>query len=145
MDFNKLWQNFLDTLTNHYVDFNGRVGRAQFWYYVLVVFAIAIVVYAVSALTIRLLYSLFALAVFLPNLGMTVRRLHDIGKQGLLILIPIVPAVLAVVCIFIFWPLAMLFWLAAVACDILIIYWLAQPGQTGDNQYGPPPPAWTPN
>ena len=29
MDFNKLWQNFLDTITGHYVDFNGRVGRAQ--------------------------------------------------------------------------------------------------------------------
>jgi uncharacterized membrane protein YhaH (DUF805 family) len=30
MDINKLWQNFLDTVTNHYMDFNGRVGRAQF-------------------------------------------------------------------------------------------------------------------
>src|SRR6202012_132483 len=33
MDFNKLWANFLDTVQNHYVDFNGRVDRAQFWYY----------------------------------------------------------------------------------------------------------------
>ena len=37
MDFNKLWQNFMDTVQNHYMDFNGRMGRAQFWYYILVV------------------------------------------------------------------------------------------------------------
>ena len=41
MDINKLWQNFLDTVTNHYFDLNGRVGIAQFWYFVLVEVVIA--------------------------------------------------------------------------------------------------------
>jgi uncharacterized membrane protein YhaH (DUF805 family) len=145
IDFNKLWQNFLDTLTNHYFDFNGRVGRAQFWYYILVVVVLGIGVGIIGSLTTRFLSSLFSLALLLPNLGMAVRRLHDIGKPGIYVLIPIVPAVLAVVFLFMFlWPLALLCWLAVLAASVLLIYWYAQPGEVAANAYGPPPPAWTP-
>src|SRR3569832_2423937 len=82
MDFNKLWQNFVDTVTNHYLDFNGRMGRAQYWYYILVVFVLAIGVAIVASVTTRALSSLFSLALLLPNLGMTVRRLHVSGLLG---------------------------------------------------------------
>jgi uncharacterized membrane protein YhaH (DUF805 family) len=146
MDVNKLWQNFLDTVTNHYIDFNGRVGRSQFWYYVLVCFVLAIGVGIVGAVTTRLLSSLFALALLLPNLGMGVRRLHDVGKPGIYILAPIVPTVLGYVFFFMFlWPLAALCWLATLAAAVVLIYWYAQPGVDAQNDYGPPPPAWSPN
>jgi uncharacterized membrane protein YhaH (DUF805 family) len=146
MDFNKLWQNFVDTLTNHYVDFNGRVGRAQFWYYVLVVVVLAIGVGIVASVTVRLLSSLFWLALLLPNIGMGMRRLHDIGKPGIYVFIPVVPSVLAVIFLFLFlWPLAMICWLLALAASILLIYWYAQPGEAAANAYGPPPAQWTPN
>lgn len=143
VDFNKLWQNFVDTLTNHYFDFNGRVGRTQFWWYVVVVIVLAILVGIIGSITTRLLSSLFSLALLLPNLGMGVRRLHDVGKPGIYVLLPLVPAVLAMLFLFLFlWPLALLCWLAVFAAAVLLIYWYAQPGMTGDNEYGPPPSAW---
>jgi uncharacterized membrane protein YhaH (DUF805 family) len=162
MDFNKLWQNFLDTVTNHYVDFNGRVGRTQFWYYVLVSFALALIVGIVASI-VRLpaLASLLGLALFLPNLGMGVRRLHDTGKPAIYIVILLVPAVLWFIlailgalmmmlggglgALMVLGGFSMLIILAnLVALGVMIYFW-AQPGQTGDNQYGPPPPVWTPN
>jgi uncharacterized membrane protein YhaH (DUF805 family) len=140
VDINKLWQNFVDTLTNHYFDFNGRVGRAQFWSYVIVVVVLFIGVWVLSSLTTRLLLSLFSLALLLPNLGMGVRRLHDVGKPGIYVLLPVVPAVLAMLFLFLFlWPLALLCWLAVFAAAVLLIYWCAQPGMPGDNEYGSPP------
>src|SRR5215467_11891512 len=132
MDFNKLWQNFVDIVTKHYVDFNGRVGRAQFWYYVLIVVLLSFAVGIVASFTTRYLSSLLSLALLLPNLGIGVRRLHDIGKPGIYVLIPVVPAVLAAVFLFILWPLAMLLWLACLAAAVLLIYWYAQPGVSGD-------------
>ena len=146
MDFNLIWQNFVDTLTNHYVDFNGRIGRGRFWYYVLVVVVLAILVGIVASVTTRLLSSLFSLALLLPNLGMGVRRLHDIGKPWYWVLLPLVPSFLAIVFFFMFlWPLAMLCWLATLAASLLLIYWYAQPGDPAANQYGPPPPSWSPS
>jgi uncharacterized membrane protein YhaH (DUF805 family) len=143
VDFNKLWQNFVDTLTNHYFDFNGRVGRAQFWWYVVVVIVLAVLVGIIGSITTRLLSSLFSLALLLPNLGMGVRRLHDVGKPGIYVLLPLVPAVLAMLFLFLFlWPLAMLCWLAVFAAAVLLIYWYAQPGMAGDNEYGSPPANW---
>ena len=60
VDINKLWQNFLDTVTNHYMDFNGRVGRAQFWYYMLVYVVMWIGVSIVAGIVTRLLSRLFS-------------------------------------------------------------------------------------
>jgi len=145
MDAAKLWQNFVDTVTKHYVDFNGRVGRAQFWWYVLVSFLIGFAVGIVANIIhLPLLSSLVSLALLLPNLGMGVRRLHDTGKPGIYILIPIVPSVLAVVFLMmLLWPIAMICWLLTLAAAVLLIYWYIQPGDAGDNAYGPPPPPFT--
>jgi uncharacterized membrane protein YhaH (DUF805 family) len=161
MDFNKVWQNFLDTVTNHYVDFNGRVGRTQFWYYVLVTFCIGLVVAIVASITIPALSTLFSLALLLPNLGMGVRRLHDTNKPGIYIVVLLIPAALMLVMTLLsaimlmtgsgfgflmvlagFSTLIMLISLGALG--VMIYFWV-QPGDTGDNQYGPPPPVWTPN
>src|ERR1041384_3725935 len=96
MDVGKLWQNFLDTVTNHYFDFNGRVGVAQYWYYVLVCVVLSIGVAIVASTTIRVLSDLFSLALLLPNLGMTVRRLHDTGKPGIWVAILAAPLALLI-------------------------------------------------
>lgn len=146
MDFNVLWQNFVNTVTSHYVDFNGRVGRAQFWYYVLVVVVLAIIVAMVGAVTTRLLSSLFSLALLLPNLGMGVRRLHDVGKPWFYVLLPLAPSILAFVFLLMFlWPLAMLCWLLTLVASVYLIYLYAQPGDPAPNMYGPPPPDWSPS
>ncbi len=157
MDVNKLWQNFLDTVQNHYMDFNGRVGRAQYWYYVLVVFVLGVGVSIVAGLTTHLLSTLFSLAVLLPNLGMTVRRLHDTGKPGIWVLLLAVPIALSILFGFVailggalgFLAFLLVFTtlisLASLAAVIILIYLCAQPGVTGPNEYGAEPPVFAPN
>ena len=154
IDFNKLWQNFLDTITNHYLDFNGRVGRAQFWYYILVVVVLAVGVAIVASVTVRALSSLFSLALLLPNLGMTVRRLHDVGKPGIWVLILAVPAALMLVLgLLVVFSGGLLFGLLfltpiisllALVAAAIMIYFCVQPGDTAANTYGPPPPPFAP-
>src|SRR5262249_26210792 len=86
IDFNKLWQNFLDTVQNHYMDFAGRVGRAQFWYYILVVIAVGIVAAVLGSIVHTTLPSaVVSLGLLLPNAGMAARRMQDTGQNGQLV------------------------------------------------------------
>lgn len=159
IDFNKLWKNFVDTITNHYVDFSGRVGRAQFWYFVLVYVVVGIGVSIVGSVLpmgggLRGLYSLL---LFLPSVGMTARRLQDTGKPGtwawllavpfgVMILLGLITVVTVLTMgfgavLYLLMPILSLVSLAAV---VVVIYFCAQPGQAEANAYGPVPPPWTP-
>ena len=142
MDPQAIIEVFRRNLTEHYFDFNGRVGRREFWYYAIAVVVIVVAVGIVgSILGTRLLSELASLALFLPNLGIGARRLHDVDKTAMFLLLPIVPSVLATCFLFIFlWPLAALCWLATLAAAVLLIYFYAQPGTSGSNQYGAEPP-----
>lgn len=160
IDLNKLWQNFTDTIAKHYVDFDGRVGRAQFWWYIAVYIALGVLVSIVGSITFSGsgLRALYGLALLLPTLGITARRLHDMGRTASWVLLLAVPWVLSILMglvtilsfftfglfglLFVFWPIIGLISLAAV---VLLIYFCAQPGMPGSNEYGPPPPVWTPH
>ena len=159
MDVNKLWQNFMDTVQNHYMDFNGRVGRAQFWYFILVCVLIHLVAAIVdSAITGGLLRGLVGLALLLPTAGMAARRMQDTGRSGQLVWIWVIAAAVyafvvlmmamsglaALAFLFFFFAIGGLIGIAYLVVTIIIIYFCAQPGQAGDNQFGPPPPVWTP-
>ena len=86
MDFNKLWANFMDTVQNHYMDFNGRVGRAQFWYFILVCVLINIVAAIVGGIVgTGLVGAVVGLALLLPMGGMAARRMQDTGRNGQLV------------------------------------------------------------
>lgn len=160
IDLNKLWQNFTDTISKHYVDFDGRVGRAQYWWYIAVYAVLGLLVSIVGSITFSGggLRALYGLVLFLPTLGLTARRLHDIGRTASWVLLLAVPWALTILMgiftlislftfgfitlLAVFWPIIGLIWLG-VAC--LLIYFCAQPGMPGPNEYGPPPPVWTPN
>jgi|HubBroStandDraft_2_1064218.scaffolds.fasta_scaffold24336_1 uncharacterized membrane protein YhaH (DUF805 family) len=160
IDFNKLWQNFLDTVTNHYTDFNGRVGRSQFWYYVLVEIVIMIGLSIVqNLLWTHVLTSLAGLALLLPNAGMGSRRLQDIGRSGVLVWAALIPAaILHVVSILtmlggivgalgfiaFFFTIGWLLAVVALAVGVALIYFYIQPGNPGPNAYGPVPPVFDP-
>lgn len=107
-------QPFLDTVKNHYLDFEGRTGRRTFWMYILVYIIISLLLNALKLYTIS---GIFGLALFLPSISIGARRLHDIGKSGWLQLIGLIPIIGVIV---------------------LIIFW-AKEGDQGDNQYGPAP------
>jgi uncharacterized membrane protein YhaH (DUF805 family) len=144
MDFNAIIENFKNILTKHYFDFNGRTGRAEFWWYVLAYVVIAVVVGIIGSLIhTTILSSLLSLAFLCPNLGIAVRRLHDIDKTGWYVLLPMVPTLLAIVFLFmLMWQVAMILWVLTLACMILLIWWYAQPGNTGANKFGSPPAAF---
>ena len=83
---------FLNPVTQHYFDFEGTATRQQFWMYVLSYLIIAVVLGVIgNLLHVWFLGGLFAVALLLPTLGLEVRRLHDIGKSGLWLLIGFIP------------------------------------------------------
>ena len=84
-----------------YADFKGRARRKEYWMFILfnIIFAFLaalidnIVGTASPELGYGLFYIVYGLAVFIPGLAVTVRRLHDVGKSGwmyFIILIPII-------------------------------------------------------
>ena len=94
MDFSLIIENYMTIVTKKYVCFEGRAGRPEFWYFFLVNFVISFVLDIVGrAVHFPFLSSLYGLAVLLPNLGVTARRLHDIGKSGWLQLIALIPVI----------------------------------------------------
>lgn len=101
MDFN--FNYYLDPITKHYFDFNGVTGRQAFWMFVLFNLGISIVLSILLGLVhLSQLSSLYTLAVFLPGLGIAVRRLHDIGKSGWWLLIALVPLLGAIYLIYLY-------------------------------------------
>ena len=60
------------------------------------------------------LNTLYSLAVLIPGIALSVRRLHDVGKLG-------------------WWFLIAL----TIIGILLLIYWYVQPGQREENQFGP--------
>src|SRR5688500_16079856 len=112
-------QWYLDPIQNHYVDFQGRSSRRQFWMFTLINFIISVVLNAIDRLVLdgfTLLSGIYGLALLLPSLGLSVRRLHDIDKSGWWILIGLIPIV---------------GW-------IILIVWYVRRGNPDTNEWGPP-------
>ncbi|MDE2939761.1 MAG: DUF805 domain-containing protein [Chloroflexota bacterium] len=170
-------QESVKTCIRKYADFSGRATRAEFWWWLLATtltsLAISAVDSFVGAISNAYFYSplstIFALAVLLPDLAVTARRLHDTGKSGWWQLVWVVVAILAVApaVVGVVAGLAGLFsagqdwdnwwanvsWLPIVAGIIvtLLIWigifvwwlvWMVKQGQSGPNHYGPDPRAW---
>ena len=117
----------IQSVLSQYATFSGRARRSEYWYFVLFNILIGIVFGALIGLVggqasalgslLTTLESLISLALLIPSLAAIWRRLHDIGKSGatfFFILIPLVG------------------W-------ILLLIWLCQDSQPGENQYGPNP------
>ncbi|HEV2886421.1 MAG TPA: DUF805 domain-containing protein [Jatrophihabitans sp.] len=106
------------SVLSKYVVFSGRARRSEFWWYAL----FAAIVYIVAgiidaAIGNQLVGYLVALALLLPSLAVTVRRLHDTGRSGWWILIGIIPLIGAIV----------------------LLVFEVQDSQPGTNNYGPSP------
>jgi len=92
-----------------YAVFSGRAQREEFWYFILFDILIALILRVFDVILgtldaqnggFGLLGILYGLAVFMPSLAVSVRRLHDIGKSGwwqLIVLIPLIGAILLIV------------------------------------------------
>ncbi len=78
---------------NRYADFSGVSTRSQYWYFVLVTNLAAVI----GQLSFGDLGgNVISLITFIPTLAAAVRRLHDVGKSGWFILVPIYNTILLV-------------------------------------------------
>lgn len=88
--------HYIDAFKN-YANFSGRATRTQYWMFVLFNFIISLVLSFVLTMTIgdigNVLYAIYGLAVLIPSLAISVRRLHDTNRSGWWILISLVPLI----------------------------------------------------
>ncbi|MEO0498696.1 MAG: DUF805 domain-containing protein, partial [Pseudomonadota bacterium] len=107
--------NFQDSvahvLVGNYFNFRGRARRREFWWFVLFTLMVSLV----ASLLGDAVNGIVTLALILPSLGVTARRLHDIGKSGWWQLVGLIPLIGL----------------------ILMIYWTIQKSDPGPNEYGP--------
>jgi uncharacterized membrane protein YhaH (DUF805 family) len=84
-----------------YAEFSGRAQRAEYWFfalfYVLFFLALSLIDGAAGLLNaelgLGLLSGLFALAMIIPSIAVTVRRLHDTSRSGWWFLISLIPII----------------------------------------------------
>lgn len=109
---------YLEVLRKYAV-FTGRAQRKEYWMFVLFNFIIVWVLWILEGLAggPGVLPNLYNLAVLLPSLAVTVRRLHDIDRTGWWILIVLIPII----------------------GFIVLLVFMVQDSQEGENEYGPNP------
>jgi uncharacterized membrane protein YhaH (DUF805 family) len=88
----------------NYANFKGRSRRSEYWYSYLLYIIVYLILYLVAGIGMAVdsnigeisfyLYTLWILGNLIPILAAGVRRMHDIGKSGWFILIPIYNIVL---------------------------------------------------
>lgn len=85
---------FVDVLKKYAV-FSGRARRQEYWMFTLISIVISIVLAIADAAfgTNSVIGAVFSLAVFLPTLAVTVRRLHDTDRSGWWVLFGLIPVV----------------------------------------------------
>lgn len=93
--------NWYIKVLKQYADFNGRARRTEYWMFTLfnVIFVFAAMILdkvlgiAIEGTSYGPIYGLYTLAVLIPGLAVVVRRLHDVGKSGWMILIAFIPLI----------------------------------------------------
>ncbi len=108
---------YLEVLKKYAV-FDGRARRKEYWFFVLFNILISIVAAIIDAGTgLGFLGLVYSLAVLIPAIAVSVRRLHDTDRSGWWLLIVLVPIVGAIV----------------------LLVFMVQDSQPGPNHFGPSP------
>ena len=86
--------NYYVGCLKNYAGFSGRARRKEYWMFILANYIVMIAFTFVGNL-IRFPYlvSLYSLAVIVPSFAVCIRRLHDIGKSGVWVLISCIPCI----------------------------------------------------
>jgi uncharacterized membrane protein YhaH (DUF805 family) len=154
-----------------YTGFSGRSARPEFWWFVLFVFVGTFVLSIVDSLiwgatesATKIFAPLFQLATFLPLLAVGWRRLHDTGKPGWYLLLPMLVSLAFVLAlltgVFAFGALEVVgtpeeqlrgpaaflgvtgmivSGIVQLVLAVLMTWWLTRPSEPGANAYGAPP------
>ncbi len=95
---------YLEVLKKYAV-FGGRARRREYWYFVLFNLIISIVLTGIDGMTgslsaqtgLGLLSGIYSLAILIPSIAVSVRRLHDTDRSGWWLFIVLVPLVGAII------------------------------------------------
>jgi uncharacterized membrane protein YhaH (DUF805 family) len=109
---------YIKVLENYAV-FEGRARRMEYWMFVLVNLFISIGIGLVQGLLGlgEIIGSLYGLAIFIPALAVTMRRLHDSGRSGWWVLLYLIP----------------------ILGTLVLLLFMCFEGDHGSNDYGPDP------
>ena len=115
---------YLDVLKKYAV-FSGRARRKEYWFFILFNFIILTVLTVIDNVIgsydleqgVGLLGGIYALAVLIPNIAVSVRRLHDTGRSGWWLFIGLIPLI----------------------GGIVLLVFMFQDSKPGQNQYGANP------
>lgn len=121
-----------------FATFDGRAGRAEFWWFYLFTVLVGLVgyipiflltmigaasdsgaisgIFTVLSIILWIAWIILVIALYIPLLAVGCRRLHDRGQSGWLQLLLLVPC----------------------GGIVLLVFW-AMEGNPGDNAYGPKP------
>jgi uncharacterized membrane protein YhaH (DUF805 family) len=110
--------NYYFEVLKKYAVFKGRARRSEYWYFflfnIIASILLGIIDYSVGTyneeLGSGLFETIYSLGIIIPSIAVGVRRMHDVGKSGWFLLIPIYNLILAIT-----------------------------EGDAGENEYGPDP------
>lgn len=113
--------HFINVLKK-YAQFTGRSSRAEYWFFVLGSTILSTLLSFFDSILYKylgfaVLGSLYFLAIIVPSIAVGVRRLHDVGKSGKMVLVSLIPIV----------------------GPIWLLILMIQPSQSEQNEYGPVP------
>lgn len=115
--------NYYSICLSKFADFSGRARRREYWTFAIVNCLIALLLlilglaFGEDSPASNILVTIFYLIMLVPNLSVSVRRLHDIGKSGWWLFIGLVPLV----------------------GSLLLLVWSFMDSEEGENQYGENP------
>ena len=109
----------IQTCFSKYATFSGRARRSEYWYFFLCYTILTGILsfLARNSTVLGYVSGVIEIALFIPMLAVSVRRLHDIGKSGWFYLIGLIPLV----------------------GFIIMIVWYCRDSAPGQNMYGPNP------
>ena len=149
----------------NYTNFKGRASRAEYWWWALFTLIVQIVTSGQNAIG-----DLISLAILLPSVAVTIRRLHDTNRRGWWFVLPISSLGLAFIAFIAFavstafslvdpseWDTQNLFdgmsfiailiialaLISAVVTGVANFVFTLLQGDAGENRFGPPPPPRT--
>jgi uncharacterized membrane protein YhaH (DUF805 family) len=119
------FMNWYLEVLKKYTVFEGRARRKEYWFFILFNVLISAALGTIDRFTgsfdpetgLGILSSLYPLAVLIPGLAVSVRRLHDTGRNGWWLLVNLVPVLGA----------------------IIFLYFMVIDGDPETNEYGPSP------
>ena len=115
--------NYYSICLSKFADFSGRARRREYWTFVLVNCLIAMLLlilglaFGEDSPASNIMVTIFYLIMLVPNLSVSVRRLHDIGKSGWYMFLSLIPLI----------------------GGLILLIWSLMDSEPGENQYGKNP------